>query len=90
MPSETKYLSYITKNNKMHISKLIYYFFLFLISATCFEPVVSSSGRRLYLQLRCGTFYMHQYKKSSHTDASTTYHTIIVYTWSVPKVSSHI
>jgi len=49
------------------------------MSTTCFEPVVSSSGRRLYLQLLCGSFYMHQYKQSSHTDASTTYHTVILY-----------
>ena len=32
------------------------------MSSTCFEPEGSSSGRQLYIQLRFGTFYMHQYK----------------------------
>ena len=30
----------------------------------CFEPDGSSSGRQLYIQLRYGKFYMHQYKQS--------------------------
>ena len=33
--------------------------------STCFEPEGSSSGRRLYVQLWYGTFYMHRYKQSS-------------------------
>jgi hypothetical protein len=35
------------------------------MSSTCLEPQGSSSGRRLYIQLWHGTFYMHQYKQSS-------------------------
>jgi hypothetical protein len=35
------------------------------MSYTRFKPECSSSGRRLYIQLWCGTFYMHQYKQSS-------------------------
>jgi len=35
------------------------------MSSTCFEPEASSSGRRLYIQLCYGMFYMHQYKESS-------------------------
>ena len=35
------------------------------MSSTCFEPEGSSSGRRLYTQLRYSTLYMHQYKQSS-------------------------
>jgi len=50
------------------------------VSATCFEPVVSSSGRWLYLKLGYCTFYIHQYKQSSHADAATTYHTVTAYT----------
>jgi len=36
-----------------------------LVSSTCFEPEVSSSGRRLYIQLWYVTLYVHQYKQSS-------------------------
>jgi len=45
---------------------------------TFFEPDGSSSGRRLYIQLRSGTFYMHQYKQSSRKNSvrsSCTYRT---------------
>jgi hypothetical protein len=35
------------------------------MSSTCFEPEGSSLGRRLYIQVWYGTFYMHQYKQSS-------------------------
>ena len=34
------------------------------MSSACFEPEGSSSGRRLYIQLRYGTLYMHQHKQS--------------------------
>ena len=34
------------------------------MSSICFEPEGSSSGRRLYIQFWCGTFYMHRYKHS--------------------------
>ena len=39
------------------------------MSSTCFETEGSSSGRRLYIQLRYGTFYMHEYKQSSMQDS---------------------
>jgi len=32
------------------------------MSSTRFEPEGSSTGRRLYMQLWCYAFYMHQYK----------------------------
>ena len=48
--------------NEMHISELIFQF-LNLMSS-CFEPEGSSSGRRLYIQLRYGKLYIHQYKQS--------------------------
>jgi hypothetical protein len=35
------------------------------MSSTCFEPVGSSSGRQLYIQLWYATFYMHQNKQCS-------------------------
>jgi len=35
------------------------------MSSICFEPEASPSGRRLYVQLWYGTFFMHQYKQSS-------------------------
>jgi hypothetical protein len=35
-----------------------------MVSATCFEPEGSSSGRRLYIQAWYGAFYMHHYKQS--------------------------
>jgi len=38
--------------------------FLILLVSTCFEPKDSSSGRQLYTQLWCGTFYMHEYQQS--------------------------
>jgi len=31
--------------------------------STCFEPEDSSSGRRFYMQLRYGTFYMMKLQK---------------------------
>jgi len=34
------------------------------MSCTCFEPEGLYSGRRLYIQLWYGTFYMHQYWQS--------------------------
>jgi hypothetical protein len=34
-------------------------------SSTCSETERSSSGRQFYIQLWCGTFYMHQYEWSS-------------------------
>jgi hypothetical protein len=34
------------------------------MSSACFETEGSSSGRQLYLQLRYGMLYMHQYKGS--------------------------
>jgi len=34
------------------------------MSSTCFEPEGSSSGRRLYIQLRHGTLHIHQYKQA--------------------------
>jgi len=51
------------KPKKCTVSKLTFQF-LILMSSICFEPEVSSSGRRLYMQLRYGMFYMHQYKQS--------------------------
>jgi len=52
-------LYYIKQQNAhFEINILIFYI---LMSATCFESVVSSWGRRLYLQLRYGAFYIHQY-----------------------------
>jgi hypothetical protein len=33
------------------------------MSSTCFEPEGSSSGRRLYIQVRYCVFYVHQYKQ---------------------------
>jgi len=35
------------------------------MNSTLLEPKNSSSGRQLYMQLWCGTFYMHPYKQSS-------------------------
>jgi len=35
------------------------------MSFTWFEPEGSTSGRRLYIQLWYGTFYIHQYQQSS-------------------------
>jgi len=34
------------------------------MSSRCFRSESSSSGRRLYIQLRYSTYYMHQYKQS--------------------------
>ena len=34
------------------------------MSSKCFETEGSSAGRRLYIQLWYGTFYMHLYKQS--------------------------
>jgi len=34
------------------------------MSSTCLELEGSSSGRRLYIQLRYGTLYAHHYKQS--------------------------
>jgi len=34
------------------------------MSSTCFETEGSSSGRQLYIEIRYGVFYMHQYKRS--------------------------
>ena len=34
------------------------------MSSTCFETEGLSSGRRMYVQVWYGTFYMHQYKQS--------------------------
>ena len=35
------------------------------MSSTSFEPEVSSSGGRLYVQLWYGVYYMHRYKESN-------------------------
>ena len=41
------------------------------MSYTCFEPEGSSSGRRLYVQLWYGMFYMYRYEQSvAQWDAS--------------------
>ena len=37
------------------------------MSSTCFEPKGSSSGRRLYIQVRYSVFYMHHYKTACIT-----------------------
>jgi len=50
------------KPTKCVFPKLIFNFFM---PSTCFEPEDSSSGRWLYIQLRYGTFYIHQEKQSS-------------------------
>jgi hypothetical protein len=39
------------KPTKCTFSKLIFWFFKFTMSSTCFEPEGLSSGRRLYVQL---------------------------------------
>jgi hypothetical protein len=49
------------KPTKNIFSKLIFYFFM---SSTRFERQGSSSGTQRYIQLRYGTFYMHQHKQS--------------------------
>ena len=51
------------KLRKCTFYKLIFYFLIFM-SSTCFEPESSSLERRLYIQLRYGTLYMHQHKQS--------------------------
>ena len=45
------------------------------MSSTCFEPVGSSSGRRLYTQVRYNVFDMHENKH-----AGKTLYTTLVYT----------
>ena len=48
----------------MHISQINILIFNILMSSTCFEAEGSSSGRRLYVKVQYGTFYMHWYKQS--------------------------
>jgi len=39
------------------------------MSSTCFEHEVSSSGRRLYILVWYGTFYVHHYTESSRQNS---------------------
>ena len=57
--------NYTIYSNKMHIFQINISIFNFFMSYTCFEPEDSLSGRGLYIQLRYGTWYMHQYKQPS-------------------------
>jgi hypothetical protein len=50
------------KTTKCTFPKLMFKFF---ISSTCFEPEGSSSGRRFYIQLWYGKFYMYQCRQFS-------------------------
>jgi len=60
------------------------------MSSTCFETEGSSSGRRLYIQVKYRVFYTHQYKqscryksvfyKTAYIDACKTHYTKPVYT----------
>jgi len=62
------------------------------MTSTCFETEGSFSGRQLYMQLWCGTLYIHRYKQveeyrthsstyqTPYTDECKTYNTITVYT----------
>jgi len=60
------------------------------MSSTCFESDGSSSGRRSYIQLGYGTFYMHQYKQPAYTDACKTYLTITIYSTVYLKMNPQV